>query len=405
MPAGRASEKTSELPVAIIRENVKDLPKANNTIKSKTSKTKFADNSSHDVHTKTTLSSKSLSAFTQRRENNMSSENLFSIKSSQSSNAIDWCSNNISFEKPRTPPIAAEIQIETIAVHGEIEDTFLNEDLTLLESSCSISSGQVKKKFLNLPNFICEKAYDSDRDAHDRMKPLLAKQLSPRKKKSSCAKRRYVVPLDKCGLKLNALIGYNGKHAAKNMVWSSQHEFFAFTCGTVVCIEDLKTGKQTLLCEHHEDISVLTLRHDCLQMASASACAREKPDSAKQSQIKIWNCETNEIVINLLHKNTAAVTGMSYSRDDRFLISIGDYKAPSLSIFNTHDYACLVSMDSLNYVILEAAWNPSKCNEFALCGRNKMLAVWSLDEKPMRACSLRSVECEIPLAICEVNQP
>lgn len=36
-----------------------------------------------------------------------------------------------------------------------------------------------------------------------------------------------------------------------------------------------------------------------------------------------------------------------------------------------------------------------------MCGQNKMLIVWSLDEKPMRTGSLRSFECEIPLAICE----
>jgi hypothetical protein len=198
------------------------------------------------------------------------------------------------------------------------------------------------------------------------------------------------------------------------MVWSPEREFFAFTIGSIVCAEDLKSGKQKLLYDHQEDITVLTLRHDNSQMASASAyLLQTKPNSSKglfnssiksvQSQITIWNCENFEIFINLFHKNSSNITCMNYSRDDRFLISIGDYKTPSLIIWNTYDYSCLVSMDNLNHVIHDIAWNPCKCNEFVMCGQNKMLIVWSLDEKPMRTGSLRSFECEIPLAICEVS--
>ena len=200
------------------------------------------------------------------------------------------------------------------------------------------------------------------------------------------------------------------------MVWSPEREFFAFTIGSIVCVEDLKTGKQKLFYDHQEDITVLALRHDDSQMASASAYLlhnKSNPNNrlfnssikSVQSQIVIWklNCEAFEIFINLFHKNSSNITCMNYSSDDRFLISIGDYKTPSLIIWNTYDYSCLVSMDNLNHVIHDIAWNPCKCNEFVMCGQNKMLIVWSLDEKPMRTGSLRSFECEIPLAICEVS--
>ena len=144
-------------------------------------------------------------------------------------------------------------------------------------------------------------------------------------------------------------------------------------------------------------------------MASASAClhnsavASEKDSSAKQSQVTIWDCDTKQIVLKLYHRNSSAITALSFSRDDRFLISIGDYRTPSLAIWGTFDYTCLVSMDNLNYGIHDVAWNPSKCNEFALCGQNKMLVVWSLAEKTNKNCSLRSFECDIPLAVCEVS--
>jgi hypothetical protein len=197
------------------------------------------------------------------------------------------------------------------------------------------------------------------------------------------------------------------------MIWSPEREFFAFTCGSIVCVEELKTGKQNLLHNHHEDITVLSMRNDCFQMASSSAYTQKKQlDSinttpselkSKQSLITIWSCEAPfKIVINLFHKNSSIVTCMNYSTDDRFLISIGDFKTPSLTIWNTYDYTSLVNMDSLNYIIYDVAWNPCKCNEFTLCGQSKMLAVWSLDEKPMKICSLRSSEMEVPLILCEV---
>ena len=188
------------------------------------------------------------------------------------------------------------------------------------------------------------------------------------------------------------------------MIWSPDREFFAFTCGTIVCIEDLKSGNQTLLYDdHQEDLTVLTLRNDCLQMASGSAYSQQKSLSTRQSQITIWDCDSYKKVAKLFHKNSSMITLMSYSPDDHFLISIGDYKNPSLSIWSTFDYAAVVCMDELSFQIHDVAWNVCKCNEFALCGENKMLAVWSLEEKSMKNCSLRSFECEIPLAICEVK--
>lgn len=39
--------------------------------------------------------------------------------------------------------------------------------------------------------------------------------------------------------------------------------FFAYTCGCVVVIEDLKTGEQRHLTGHVEEISTLAVQSDC----------------------------------------------------------------------------------------------------------------------------------------------
>lgn len=364
----------------------------------------------HHKFKKQSLTSKSMSSI---QKNISTSDKLLT----SSTSLMDWITSDgyVSFEKPRTPPIATEIQT---VINSDIEDTFLNDEITLLESNFSTNSSL--KKFTTLPNFVngdaitdqyLSEQYDTEDDVKSNLakQPTVLKHLNTRKKVSVAAHRRYMAPADKCGLKLNSVIGFNGKHATQNMVWSPEREFFAYSIGSIVCTEDLTTGKQRTLYDHQEDVTVLTLRHDNTQMASASAYLLQNKSipinnsTAKsvQSQITIWNCDTFEIFINLFHKNSSNITCMNYSSDDRFLISIGDYKTPSLIIWNTYDYSCLVSMDNLNHVIHDVAWNPCKCNEFVMCGQNKMLIVWSLDEKPKRTGSLRSFECEIPLAICD----
>lgn len=435
MPKGRALEEMRDLPVSIVAEFKKKTNVVKKNQRTKSTDSKPSMKNPGDIRKVNVLNEDQFEALKANKKASLTSKSLTALKStvksseesfktSSSNSAIHW-SSNVSFEKPRTPPIAAEIQIETIAVNGEIEDTFLNDELTLLESNSSMNSNQ--KKFPNLPNFITseitsmgQKELPSDQvdeipenEPIDELKEIneqtlykkgLEKHLSIRKKPSHKSKRRYLAPTDQCGLKLNSIIGYNGKYANKNMVWSPELDLFAFTCGTIVCVEDLKTGKQTLLYDDQEDVTVLTLRNDSLQMASASALLETKSSlkASKQSQITIWNCETFKVVTKLIHKSVSFITNMSFSHDDRFLISIGDYQTPSFSIWGTFDYSCLVSMDNLNCIINDIAWNPCKCNEFALCGANKMLVVWTLAEKPMKKCSLKSYECEMPLSISEV---
>jgi WD40 repeat protein len=292
-------------------------------------------------------------------------------------------------------------------------------------SSCSNSASN-PKKFANLPNFVSDELKPtsqiiinghetelfgaSEAQQHEldssELKPSCLKHLNTRKKKSVSARRRYVAPENKSGLKLDSVVGYNGKHASVNMIWNPEREFFAFSLGSVVCVEDLKSGKQKLLYGHQEDVTCLFLRNDCVHMASASAhlvnSATMSSTSSLQCQINIWDCETFECVIKLFHKNASNITCLSYSSDDRFLISVADYVSPSLVVWSTYDYAAMVCMDRLSYVVHDVAWNPLRCNEFVLCGQDKVLGLWGLEEKPMRSGALRFSELEIPAVICEV---
>lgn len=246
-------------------------------------------------------------------------------------------------------------------------------------------------------------------------RPTVAKHLQSREKDSLCAKRRFTAPVDKCGLKLGSVIGYNGKHSAENIIWIPSKEFFAFSIGTLVCVENLKTGEQKILCSHQEDVTSLCNKSDLTQLASASAyllnmvatsISSETNNQLPKCQITIWDSARMEIAVNLFHKNASNITCLKYSTDDRFLVSISDYKCPSLSVWKAcDDYENLIFIDCLNYVIHDVAWNPFKINEFIMCGQNKSLVVCAIDEKKKVGSSfgqLKFSELDVPLAVSEV---
>ena len=432
MPLGRGLEDLRDLPIKIVREK---SSVANSSEKSSKSQTNLIGLSeSADPSRKYgSLVSKSLSALENEKK-------ASSIRPMEANGWLSASSGSFYDEKPRTPPIAAaQIQIETITVNSE--DTFFNDEFTFLESSGSNNSSKVTtKKFLDLPNLLIEQEKPSSsllngfssssscfsnenisqtpqnekgQKKTKKAKPKCQKHLSTRKRESTYAKRRYLAPEDKCGLKLSSLIGYNGKNSTQNVIWCPEKEFFAFTIGSVLCVEDLKSGKQKILSAHQEDITVISQRNDNSQIASASAYSlltksanNDLADlSLTQCQIILWNCSGNtiEMSANLFHKNASNINSMKFSYDDRFLATIGDYKLPSLNIWNIYDQSLIARIDELSFVVNDMCWNPSKCNEFVLCGENRTLTVWNLEEKPMRNGSLRSYECEVPLIIIEVR--
>ncbi|POI33813.1 hypothetical protein CIB84_002434, partial [Bambusicola thoracicus] len=118
-------------------------------------------------------------------------------------------------------------------------------------------------------------------------------------------------------LKLKAVIGYNG-NGRGNMVWDPDTGFFAYTCGCIIVVEDLHSGSQNHWLGHVEEISTLAVSHDAQALASASG----KRDGDSHCQICIWNTQDGIRTASLFHHKTQ-VQAMAYSRDDRFLATIG----------------------------------------------------------------------------------
>ena len=74
-----------------------------------------------------------------------------------------------------------------------------------------------------------------------------------------------------------------------------------------------------------------------------------------------------------------AVVALQYSRDDRFLVTAGDYRECSIAIWSTIDYE-LLATSSTRYPIHAVRWDPYTMNEFATVGQNGSVLFWLLDE-------------------------
>uniref|UniRef100_A0A8B9Q1W1 WD repeat-containing protein 90 n=1 Tax=Apteryx owenii TaxID=8824 RepID=A0A8B9Q1W1_APTOW len=174
-------------------------------------------------------------------------------------------------------------------------------------------------------------------------------------------------------LKLKAVIGYNG-NGRGNMVWNPDTGFFAYTCGCIIVVEDLHSGSQNHWLGHAEEVSTLAISHDAQVLASASG--RRNGDT--HCQICIWNIQDGVCTRHLFHHETQ-VQAMAYSRDDRFLITLGDYSDQTIALWDTYTYE-LMSSTHISEPVHDVAFNPLSHGELACVGRGAV-TFWLLEQR------------------------
>ncbi|MED6241311.1 hypothetical protein ATANTOWER_008505 [Ataeniobius toweri] len=161
------------------------------------------------------------------------------------------------------------------------------------------------------------------------------------------------------GIKLKAVIGYNG-NGRGNMVWSPDQGLFAYSCGCVVVVEHLHTGTQRHLQGHSKEISCLAISNDAQTMASAAG----GPNS--RSLIYIWDVQAGTCRSTVSY-HKGAVQSLAFSRDDLFFLSVGDFSDSGLALWRTENFQ-LLSTVNMSGPIHEAAFSPSAASQMACVG-------------------------------------
>ncbi|KAJ8284168.1 hypothetical protein COCON_G00030180 [Conger conger] len=195
------------------------------------------------------------------------------------------------------------------------------------------------------------------------------------------------------GLKLKAVIGYNG-NGRGNMVWNPDTGLFAYSCGCVVVVEDLHTGSQRHWLGHTEEISTLAVANDAQTVASASAGSGKSA-----SLVCIWSVRDGTCKKTLSH-HKGEVQGLAFSRDDLFFLSIGDYTDPGVALWSTRTYQLLSSV-SLQQPLQDLGFSPVSSSQLACVGSSG--ALFCLIEPKGPDAQLRVQTAAVPEEVGEVE--
>ncbi|KAM3859558.1 LOW QUALITY PROTEIN: WD repeat-containing protein 90 [Diretmus argenteus] len=191
-------------------------------------------------------------------------------------------------------------------------------------------------------------------------RPDCYRHFTPRFKTSTLDQTAVVPQPGGEGMRLKAVIGYNG-NGRSNMVWSPDQGLFAYSCGCVVVVEYLHTGCQRHLLGHTEEISLLAVTNDAQTVASAAGGS-----SGSRSLICIWDIQ-NGACRNTISYHRGAVQCLAFSRDDLFLLSVGDFSDPEVALWSSRTFQ-LLSTVNVSGSIHDAAFSPSAANQLACVG-------------------------------------
>ncbi|CAF2433293.1 unnamed protein product [Rotaria sp. Silwood2] len=218
---------------------------------------------------------------------------------------------------------------------------------------------------------------------------------------SQLAKKRYLAPINQESLKLQTIIGYNG-NGRENLVWHPHTGFFAYTVGCNIIVENLNSNRQTILTGHTEEISTMTLSNDATVLVSAQCSIPIKKEEL-QVKIIIWDTKTLRQK-TYFHVSVQAIQSMAFSKDDRFLVTVGNYRKSMVSLWSKNNFTHLLNWqdEHLSFYINCLAWNPIRTNEFCLGGSHGFLRFCTINEQADdNKLRLQVVNGQIPLLLNE----
>lgn len=249
-----------------------------------------------------------------------------------------------------------------------VEEPGRSEELLVIKSEVVRPSSRPPGHAVNE----CRKEVQGS-ESQNTVRPDCYRHFTPRFKTSAPCKVLSSSVEGNKGLRLKTIIGYNG-NGRRNMVWNPDTGLFAYSCGCVLIVEDLHSGAQQHWLGHPEEISTLAVSHDARVLASASGwgCGDSR------CQIRIWNVISGAYQKTLFHHETQ-VQAMAYSRDDRLLVTLGDYVDRVIALWNAQTYE-LMSSTRFPEPVHEVAFSPLSVGHLACVGKGA-ITFWLTDQQ------------------------
>uniref|UniRef100_S4RMK2 WD repeat domain 90 n=1 Tax=Petromyzon marinus TaxID=7757 RepID=S4RMK2_PETMA len=169
------------------------------------------------------------------------------------------------------------------------------------------------------------------------------------------------------GLRLKAVVGYNG-NGRGNLVWRPDNGLLAYSSGCVVVVEELRSGDQRHLLGHQREISTLAISHDAQTLVSASC-----------GQMCMWDVASGVCRSGPSH-HRGDVQALAFSRDDRFLLSLGDGRDGSLALWAVQQDVSLLASVRCPVPAHALAFRPGRAGEF-VCAASGHIAFGLVEQR------------------------
>ncbi|CAM9746250.1 unnamed protein product [Lampetra planeri] len=219
---------------------------------------------------------------------------------------------------------------------------------------------QAREKYDDQEVNIMERATDGDEHMPASCgQPKSYRHFVPHLKTSAPSKRRRGATGGAL-LRLSMVVGFNG-NARGNVIWNPDSGLFAYTCGSLLVLEDLHTGAQRHLQAHTEEISTLASSHDAEVLASASG---GRGDTG--SQICVWDARRGSCE-RVLSRHRHEVQAMAFSADNSVLLSVGDYRERMVVLWDTRTYSVIAATRAV-FPINDVCPDPSAAGAFVCVG-------------------------------------
>ncbi|XP_061665809.1 WD repeat-containing protein 90 isoform X2 [Syngnathoides biaculeatus] len=259
--------------------------------------------------------------------------------------------------RDRAPlPLSPPSPLDLSAIEGELNVTGAGSD--------SRSQPKPPASFLKITEVgdiikLSTNPQSNDFTGKRMMRPDCYRHFVPRYKNSIRDETAVSPQPGEAGMMLKVVIGYNG-NGRGNLVWSPDQGLFAYSCGGVVVVENVNSGHQRHLQGHREEISCLALSSDAQTMASAAS------KSPNRSIISVWAIQSGAC-LNTISYHRGAVQSLAFSKDDRYLLSIGDFSDPVVAVWSTTTFQ-LLSKESVLGPIHDATFSPCVAAQLACVG-------------------------------------
>jgi len=128
-------------------------------------------------------------------------------------------------------------------------------------------------------------------------------------------------------------------------------------------------------------VSAVRVSHDGCTIASACG---PTPASEGMAPVCLWDVATGNL-IDTLSYHINDITALAFSRDDRLLVSVGNYRDPSIAVWEVST-GSLLAASQADKPLNAVAWDPNARNEFVAVGQDGTILFFFLDEGQDRAC-------------------